>query len=123
MSASRVTAFAFIATSPVATGCTTLEISGAAPRVEHRFGLLRIEPAGGSAAIVVRSRGFGLVPSGNGLTLGYSSETTAYFYRLDQCRIVLFPRTPDEVSAFASSLRLAGTTPAEICDVSQKEQP
>ena len=123
MTQSRALACLVCAASISAGGCTTIEISGASPLIERRFGLLRIEPADASTAIVIRSRGIGLIPTTDGVTVGYASQSTAYFYSLEQCRIVLFPNTVAQANAFASTLRLAGTTPAGVCEISPKEMP
>jgi hypothetical protein len=103
--------------------CTTIEVEGAQRVVQRRFGVLAVVPDGDAQAVVLRTRGFGLVPSANGVTVGYRRETAAYFYEPTQCRVVLFPENQAEVDSFFGALDLQGTGAANICNISEKDAP
>lgn len=117
---SRILVACPLAICVLVSGCTTIEISGAERVVQHRFGVLSVVPDGKADALVIHVRGAGLVPGVTGATLGYASETAAYFYDPTQCRVVLFTETRVEVDAF---LDARGISPAEICDVRRKDTP
>ena len=123
MTRSRIQYWPLIACCALAGGCTTVRIEGAQPRVERHFGVLRIAPDQNAEALVIRSRGFGLVPTTQGLTVGYRAETAAYLFDPTQCRVVLFPESKAEVASFLATLEQQGTSTANICDISPKEKP
>ena len=112
-----------IAYCALAAGCTTIRIEGAEPKVERHFGVLKVSPSEGAGVLVFQVRGAGLVPGATGVTIGYASETVAYFYDPKQCRVVLFADTSVGIDAFFAALKSQGVTTANICDISPKEKP
>lgn len=81
--------------------CTVIEIHGAgSARTTARLGVLKLVPEEGARAVFYRSRGLGVVPGLNGVTLGYAREDAAAIYTGSECRIVIF-ELPDDLAANA----------------------
>lgn len=72
--------------------CTIVRIdSGGDVKVSTHAGVLRIIPDERSSDFVAyRVRGLGVVPTRNGLTLGWAAEDAALVNDLSRCRIVIF---------------------------------
>jgi hypothetical protein len=97
-------------------GCTIVRIDGPAQVTRVYPGVLTISPEAGEAMVAYRSRGLGLVPGRNGITLGYADETVVALGREDECRVVLFE--PDAASVGELAAILAGVVPeGQICNV------
>lgn len=82
-------------------GCTIVRIESR-DHVEVRAypGLLRIAPdAQASSVVAYRVRGLGLVPTRNGLTLGWAAEDAALMPDTAACRILLFELPADTAAA------------------------
>lgn len=95
-------------------GCTIVRIDGPAQVTRVYPGVLTIAPEAGDAMIAYRSRGLGLVPGRNGVTLGYADETVVALGSADECRIVLFE--PDAATVSELAAILAGVVPeGQIC--------
>jgi hypothetical protein len=96
--------------------CTVVRVDGPAEVSRVYTGILKVAPAEGSAMVAYRTRGLGVVPGRNGLTIGYASETAVALGADDDCRIVLFEPDAETVSQLASLLR--GLVPeGQICNV------
>jgi hypothetical protein len=98
----------------VLSGCTVIHIEGGERAFVPRFGVLRIEAPDGARTIVYRSTGLGLVPGRDGVTLGARTETVALVYAPDDCRIVLFQPSREDLVALREALVESGLQPACI---------
>lgn len=107
--------FSIAATVGLMTGCTIVRVEGAAPSTSVYLGTLKIEPQPGAGLMILRTQGFGLVPSAHGMTFGYRREVAAWVYDPARCQVILFDRSPAEV-ADAEALRLLREIPS-VCDV------
>lgn len=70
--------------------CTIVRVDGPARVTSTHFGVLRIQPESGAGLVAYRSRGFGLVPSPEGVTLGYSEAEVALAYDPLRCQSIIF---------------------------------
>jgi hypothetical protein len=99
----------------LSTGCTIVRVESAgAVKVHAVAGVLKIEAGANSSDVVAyRVRGFGLVPTLGGLTLGYSAEDVVLLKGANACRIIVFelPNLPEAADAWR---RLLDERP-EIC--------
>jgi len=77
--------------------CTIVQVNGANPVTSFHFGVLKLEPAAGAGSLSYRSRGFGLVPGLNGVTIGFAREDTVIVFDPDDCRTVVFDAPSDEL--------------------------
>lgn len=82
-------------------GCTIVRVEGSGDvRVRAYPGVLRIVPDAQKQDVVAyRVRGIGLVPTRNGLTLGWAAEDAALMDDLSRCRILLFTLPKGEEAA------------------------
>ena len=119
----RVFVALLLASCGAAGGCTTISIEGAERVIERRLGVIEVIPAPGAEVMVLRTRGFGLVPSANGATLGYRQETSAYIRDPSRCQVVVFPENAAQLTAFFVTLERQGTTTTNICSINSKETP
>lgn len=70
--------------------CTSIHVEGAGA-VTNRwaFAPIAIHPAEGSSVTVIRSKGFGWVPHGDGVTLGYHKELRVMVSNPDACQVFI----------------------------------
>lgn len=74
--------------------CTSIHVEGSGVvSTGWAFAPISIHPAEGIPATVIRSKGFGWVPHGDGVTLGYHNELRVMVVKLDACQ--LFILEPD----------------------------
>lgn len=74
--------------------CTVVEIHGASRATIVGLGVLRIESDPAAKALAYRVRGVGLVPTVNGITLGYAAQDAVLLTDPHDCRVVIFEQ-PD----------------------------
>jgi hypothetical protein len=86
--------FIAVAMAGFAGGCTIIRIEGAQKAHVTKFGILQIVPRADAKAIAYTSKGFGIVPTLRGATVGYSSETGVIQTDLEACHVVVF-RLPE----------------------------
>lgn len=101
----------------LSTGCTIVQVNGPARATVAKFGILKIEPEGDARLVTYRSSGVGLVPSVNGATLGISSETVAIVLHPEDCRLVIFEMTAQEVATLREVLAQTGEGAGSLCIV------
>lgn len=88
-----------------AVGCTTISISGPQPDIEHRFGIVRIDPSGNSRLPqVIYSKGVGLFFGKNSITFGYFSEASIRIPDLSKCSLVIFSENREQLSELIAIL-------------------
>jgi hypothetical protein len=85
--------------------CTIVQVDGPAKVTRIYPGVLRIEPAADNSMIAYRSRGFGIVPGHNGVTVGFAGETAVAMADTDQCRVILFDPDPATIGELAALLQ------------------
>lgn len=100
--------------------CTIINIEGATRLTQLRPGILRIEPGEATRLIVYRTRGVGIVPGRNGVTVGAQIETAALVYAPEDCRMVLFEPEPTQIREMVDMLARISPAPASICTVGRK---
>jgi hypothetical protein len=85
-------------------GCTIIRIENASSVKTHLVaGAIRIVPDPSARDLVAyRVRGFGLVPTRNGVTLGWSAEDAVLMGKSGRCRVVVFelPADPAALAAW-----------------------
>ncbi len=96
----------------LASACTVVRVEGPARVTSTHFGVLRIQPEPGAGMVAYRSRGFGLVPSPEGLTLGYSEAEVALAYDPARCQSIIF-----QWPSSAEGLRLLLQHAADIANI------
>ncbi|MGZ8286840.1 MAG: hypothetical protein ACXW27_16010 [Allosphingosinicella sp.] len=74
----------------LASACTIVRVDGPARVTSTHFGVLRIQPEPGAGMVAYRTRGFGLVPGPEGVTLGYSKAEVALAYDPLRCQSIVF---------------------------------
>jgi hypothetical protein len=74
----------------LASACTVVRVEGPARVTNTHFGVLRIEPMPGAGMVAYRTRGLGLVPGPEGVTLGYSKAEVALAYDPRRCQSIVF---------------------------------
>ena len=73
--------------------------------------------------MLVTSRGFGVVPGANGVTLGYRTETQAVISKADDCRVVFFSAPADLVQDPLVRLLATQLREGELCVVTSSARP
>lgn len=96
--------------------CTIVKIEGPVQAVQAHFGVLRIEPAPGTRAVVYSSSGIGIVPGHGGFTLGIMRERAALIYSPEDCRIILFDTNQEKIRNIIDSLAAVSPAPNSICE-------
>lgn len=106
-------------------GCTTVEVVGAKPpRRLWALGAIRLEADPASSPIMVMaSRGFGIVPGPDGVTLGYRAETRAVISNPEDCRVVFFAAPADLVRDPLARTLAAQLKEGELCVVTSSARP
>jgi hypothetical protein len=70
--------------------CTIVQVQGATPSTSLHLGVVKFVPDAGARSVSYRIRGVGIVPTTNGMTLGYAREEAVLAYHPEDCRIVVF---------------------------------
>ena len=88
--------FIALAGAGLASGCTIVRIEGAERAHVTKFGVLQIVPKVDAKVVAYTSKGFGIVPTLRGATVGYSAETGVIQTDLEACHVVVFrlPKDP-----------------------------
>ena len=84
-----------LALAGLGSGCTIVRLEGAERANVTKLGVLQIVPRADAQIIAYSSKGFGLVPTSRGATLGYSAETGVIQTDLNSCHVVVF-RLPED---------------------------
>ena len=96
--------------------CTTVQVVGAKPLPRlWAFAPIRLAPDPSTPVLLVTSRGLGLVPGNNGLTLGYRSETWALVSDPNQCRVIFFSSPEDLTRDPVARMLAARLKEGELC--------
>jgi hypothetical protein len=102
------------------TACTVVRVDGPARVTRVYPGIIRVEPDTGHSMLAYRSRGFGIVPGRNGLTLGFAGETAVSIASAEECRIVLFDPDPETVGELAALLQPV-IPEQQVCNIGGNE--
>ena len=101
-------------------GCASIQVYGASKVTRTwAFAPLQVVPAPGAVAMVVTSRGFGLAPGANGLTLGYRNESWAAVSDPSDCRVIFFGASPSLVRDRQVQALAATHQGGDICIISR----
>jgi hypothetical protein len=99
----------------LSSGCTIVQVNGAAAVTSLHFGILQITPAPDTAATVVDIRGLGLVPTSDGVTLGGSREQAVYIPKSSDCRALFFIEDEVQADAIIAKLKAQHFESKSIC--------
>ncbi len=106
-------------------GCTTVEVVGAKPTKRlWAFGVVKLAPdPAASPVMLIASRGFGIVPGADGVTLGYRKDLQAFISDPDKCRVIFFSSPSDAVRDPMTLALAAALKEEELCVVTSGKRP
>ena len=98
-------------------GCTTVTVQGAADVTSSHFGILRVTANPNAPITSVHIRGFGLVPSSNGVTIGKSDEIITAVNNRNDCHAIFIVDNDAQVKNIVATFQAAKIDTASLCEV------
>jgi hypothetical protein len=103
-------------------GCTTVTIQGATSVTSSHFGVLRIATDQSAPLTSVHIRGFGLVPSYSGVTVGKSDEIVVAVTDDKSCHAVFIVDSDAQVKSIVATFQSANMNTSSLCEVRGEKQ-